>query len=247
MAFGLNGRVQVLQPKAAYRTSYRGTGEDAIPNYPSPNAKIYYYLPESVNEFSFEIMNEDKQTVYFYDSKNQKGRTNLNTSKGLHAFHWDMRNYGKASTSSWSHRGPRVAPGNYSIRIKTPNEKSEALLKVILDPRLEATGLTSRDLKVQEDLHLKVLRLKEEVSDLTNKIKDIKSGSSDNSKKANMQLLLDQIETKRGTYQRPMLMSQLSYLQSSISGGDQHPGQEALDRYEELRKRFLSIKAKLLP
>jgi len=247
MSFGLTGNVQLLQPKAAYRTSYRGTASDAIPYYPSPNAKVYYYLPESAKEFTFEIVNEAKQTVYFYDNKNQRDRSSLKTSKGLHVLQWDMRNYGKASTSSWSHRGPRVTPGNYSIRIKTANEKSEALLKVLLDPRMEATGLTSKDLKVQEELHLKVLKLKEEVSDLAKKIRDIKNGSSDDNKKAKMQGMLDQIETKRGTYQRPMLMSQLNYLQSSISGSDQHPGQEALNRYEELKERYLRIKSNVLP
>ena len=50
-----------------------------------------------------------------------------------------------------------------------------------------------------------------------------------------------QLFTKDGRYQKPMLISQISYLSSMLNSADQRPGKDAYERYEALKKQYDSI------
>jgi hypothetical protein len=103
-----------------------------------------------------------------------------------------------------------------------------------MDPRIEEEGKVTVA-NVQEQVKLS-LDVRNALSDARLAVAKLDEAQA-NSPKDVMQALReirDQLVTASRRYSRPMLVDQLNYLYSGLTRADQQPGQDAVDRYQEL-------------
>lgn len=263
-----NDKVHLFSPEATYRMRYRSSGKGSIPYYPGPGAIIDYYLPEEAgNGVSIEIFNAQNQIVRSFSSilnaseQEEDQSVSMSTGfslsgnspaipekKGWHRLKWDLRYAGPwhYNPKRSGRGGPMVAPGKYTIKLRTDGQVQERTLEVLIDPRVKAAGTTVSDLKKQEELALKLRGLQDQSRRMAAKIKAQKKNlakqlnDEDQGEAARQQYqALDRLErqlvTAEGRYQKPVLIAQINYLASMLDRADQLPGADAYARYEELK------------
>jgi photosystem II stability/assembly factor-like uncharacterized protein len=141
---------------------------------PPDGAIIDYYLKSApAGEVTLEILDAKNQLVRRYSSSEHptagRGRQaiadiwivpppSLTARAGMNRFVWDLR-YSTASGATGepenapAARGPQVLPGAYQIRLTVAGQHFTQPLKVVLDPRSNATPA---DLTKQFDLSMKI-------------------------------------------------------------------------------------------
>jgi hypothetical protein len=127
--------------------------------------------------------------------------------------------------------------------------------KILMDPRIEADGVTSADLKAQERIILDVLALQARAREIAAKVEKEKirltaavasGGPSAKAAKADLakvEALRAKLVTAGGRYPQGMLLDQIGYLASLLDGADQKPGRDAYVRMEELTAALDDIAA----
>ncbi len=231
----------LFTPRDSYRMRIRGSrGSSSGPEYPSPGVLFDYALGvESQEDILFEIQDSKGQKVRTFSSA--AGQPRLNTSKGAHRFLWDMRRDLPVEEtevqSRRPRRGPLVVPGTYVAILTIGERTSRSEFEIRLDPRVAADGVTLSDLKEQESLILKVLKLQNRARNTTSQLEKY---IEEFSKKEKILKILQGIRTKlvtsRGRYQQPMILDQIGYLSSMLDRADQKPGKDAYIRYDELQE-----------
>lgn len=268
----------LFQPADAFRYRHRGNSRNSIPHYPAAAAPIDYYLPEDAKSpLRLDILNEKGEIVRSFLSKDGiESKANalqrsmatgfweptpnpgLSAKAGVHRFAWNMEHAG-----AWDQResrryagGPMVAPGTYKVRLTVDGDSQEQTFRVLLDPRVEESGVSGQDVEAQVDLSLKAAdlmseakkglaavekerkslaeRLKEEETDQEAKVRDEK-----------LKAFEAALETAEGRYMKPMLIPQISYLYFMLNQADQRPGRDAYERYEELRAEWEALKGRI--
>ena len=255
---------QLFKPKNDFRSRYRGTNKSSVPNYPSPGIDIDYFLVDTVtSQLRLDILNVDKQIVRSYFSALpeikedqerdmatgfiKEGSTpSLKTAKGMHRFKWDGRHAGpwdkKASSAYKS--GPLVAPGDYAVRLTINGESQEKMFKVKPDPRVLAEGISIEDMKEQERLALECVSLLNKVKRHLESLEQEKKSLDDKNMQDKVDELnasINKLKTAEGRYQKPALISQISYLFSMLKQADQRPGKDAYKRLTELKEIFQEL------
>ncbi len=260
----LDNKHQLMQPKNDHRVRLRGTKKSAIPYYPSAGIDIDYYLADTVtSQLRLDILNGSNTIVRSYFSEApvseesderdmatgfiQEGTTpNLKTSKGVHRFKWDMRHAGpwdkKASKAYKS--GPLVSPGEYMVRLTVDGDTQEQAFKVKPDPRVIAEGITIEDMKEQERVALECVSLlnnaKRKLERIESEKKSLNEKTAD-TKLAELTQMINRLKTTEGRYQKPALISQISYLFSMLKQADQRPGKDAYKRLEDLKTQLQAL------
>jgi photosystem II stability/assembly factor-like uncharacterized protein len=123
---------------------------------PATGAVIYYQLPsklDSAAELTIEISDAGNNLVRKYSNKPDPkfvsypgGPTAdalLNTKGGLNRFVWDLRYTTLPGVTGvyieGSYAGHKVAPGTYTVRLKTGSQEKLSTFLVKADPRIKAT------------------------------------------------------------------------------------------------------------
>lgn len=252
--------LSLYPPKPATRSFHRGS--NSIPEYPRPSAVIDYYLPEDATTGvtlkissvanpklilrEFRNIFEIKDTTQT-DERNmqtefrRRGITSgLGTEKGMHRFRWDMRHYGEYDEEKDVYRGtgPMVAPGNYILTLTYNGQSVNQSIEVMMDPKVKAGGMTKADLHEQEMLSLKIRDLRNDINALS---KQIKKKMKNNEA---LEEIYSSIQTKEGRYEQPMLSAQVRYLYFMLQRADQRPGQDAYQRYDQLKAWYTDLMTK---
>jgi hypothetical protein len=124
---------------------------------PASGAVIYYQLPaklDSAAELTLEILDANNNPVRKYSQKadpkfvSYPGGPNadplLNVKSGLNRFVWDLRYATLPGVTGvyieGSYAGHKVAPGNYTVRLKIGSQEKQASFTVKADPRIKATA-----------------------------------------------------------------------------------------------------------
>ncbi|MEM6319355.1 MAG: hypothetical protein AAF960_16910 [Bacteroidota bacterium] len=174
----------------------------------------------------------------------------LKTSAGLHQFRWDMRHEGvwDKDPAKSGRNGTLVAPGEYTVRLKVNGQTFHETFQILADPKVLANGTTLADISAQEKLSLQVQDLYSKAARTLHTIEENKrkinakgqTKLTEKDKKRVQQLtqVTEQFSTKKGRYQKPMLLDQLGYLHYMISTADQKPGDDAYARYELLKEEL---------
>lgn len=258
---------KLFQPKDTYR--YRYSTYSGAPNvspalkYPAPSVIIDFYLPEKIDStIQLQILNENGQVIRSFTNKkgfkkanatrnmateeiNYSINTKLKATSGLHRFRWDMRHEG-----AWDEKkekafknGPFVSPGTYQVRLMVANQKLKQSFKLLLDPRMEESGVGLEQIKKQEKLALEVVELltqaKKKAAIIQKKMKNLKP-----SNKEELMLLKEKKEKlvqAKGRYTQPKLIAQIGYLYGILRRGDQMPGQDVYDRYQALKRELIEL------
>lgn len=265
-----NSDLFVLKVADTYRTPRIRGGSDV--EYKTPGAEVFYFVPDSLTgEITIQVLNALGKEIKSFTSKQQateeQGSTDMATgffrarggakglkkSQGWHKLNWDMRHWGAWDEESpkGSSYGPFVSPGEYTIQLQADTVVLEQKVTVLIDPRLEAAAICIDDLIQQEKLALNVRDLQSEAKKLSANIKvtldEIKALPEKKQKKKraereDLESLYAELNTADGRYMKPMLLSQISYLNSMINRADQVPGQDAYQRYEELKNAYIKLK-----
>jgi hypothetical protein len=256
--------VVLFQPKDTYRYRYqpfrRPHGLAPSPPYPQPSVIIDYFLPKKFEgTLQLQIVNAEGKTVRTFTNKDLPTKakserdmatneisysinSNLKSSKGAHRFRWDLRN-----TGAWSKkknqrfkRGPYAAPGKYTVRLLADGQTLEQSFELMADPRILQRGVTLDDLKKQEILALQVVDLlssaRQKANDIEKEIKQLKPNQKSELQK--LEALKKELVRAEGRYTETRFINQVEYLLGILRGGDQLPGKDAYDRYEELVKEY---------
>ena len=137
--------------------------EEPQANNPPNGAIVDYYLQGDATRVTLQILDAQGHVLRHFSS-NDKTEVKrpllpiaerwfpkpqvLETSAGEHRFVWDLAVGGSGSDmdddedSSAVPPGPRIAPGNYTLRLTVDGTQMEHPLRVIMDPRVEASQQT---------------------------------------------------------------------------------------------------------
>lgn len=234
-------KVALLPPREAVRTRLRGAG-----------ANLHYALPEDTAGLRLEIrdLSQDPPTLIrtIKPAKRRSGATReqgmrapftrrsggraFKANKGLHRYTWDMRGEGVSG------RGPLVLAGEYEVRLVHDGGESSQRLRLAMDPRIAAEGITDGDLQAQAELILKVQKLRQRASALTTKLKRLSKAQMMESRADKLSAIRNRLVNASGAYPQQMLVAQVRYLGSMIDRADQRPGRDAYQRFEQLQAQI---------
>jgi hypothetical protein len=131
--------------------------------------------------------------------------------------------------------GPTAVPGTYSVRLTAGRYTSTQPLTFIEDPRIAQDGVTMSELKEQFEHNMRVRDL---VSDMSKTLARLRAAraKATGEKLANLNDLAADLITPSIRYSKPALQTQVSYLYTLTNSTDQKIGQDAIERYNTLRK-----------
>ena len=257
--------------KDGIRNRMRASSDYNGPEYPSMGVTIDYYIKDQDQPVRLEIVNSEGQVVRSFvngrpsppvdterdmstEFSEPPAAGGLPNKQGINRYVWNMRHAGGWSENprrSYLGNGPMVSNGTYTARLTVGDQVMEEQFKVVLDPR--GSLVNDDDVAEQERLALEIQSFADEVAqlvatvakareDLQNSLETEKASKRAQRKKEQLDAIYYQLVTPPGTYMQPMLQSQTGYLSSMIGRADQRPGQDAYERFEELKSRFEAIK-----
>ena len=265
--------VLLYKPEDTYRMRYKSTEKNSVPHYPPTGVIIDFYLKDLLaDNLKLTIYNNEGAIVRTITKKEKKKDIKANDTDmatptfntrsdptvemkaGPQRITWDLRH-----TKPWDNgkgrrsRGPMVAPGEYKIELTANDTTVTQIVRILIDPRIKAAGVTENDLKSQEQLALQIRNLLTETRQIAEKIKVKRATIAKKTEvgKASKHMQNDdktlaaiesELVTKKGRYMTPMLIDQVRYLYSMLDRADQIPGKDAFDRYNELSGKFEVLK-----
>lgn len=179
----------------------------------------------------------------------------LSGEPGMNRFRWDMRHIGPWSEKAEDRfkKGPLARPGVYTLRLTAGDKLVTEQLQLVTDPRVLAQGTTVADIDEQVTFQLLLVDLLSEARRLEKAVADehasLESRRDELSPEEAARLLLvtdvrHAVKTADIIYPQPMLTDQIEYLYGMVSGADQAPGVEAIDRYAELAAQLAMLEEK---
>jgi hypothetical protein len=156
----------LYHPAPAFRIdndSFVGTPlppEEPAAENPPAGAMIDYFLKSQASKVSLEILDAQQQVVRRFSSEDHRAEKHsplpiaerwfpkpevLETTAGMHRFVWNLTwssSGGPGVDEESEYRnpsGPKVAPGNFQLRLTVDGVVQSQTLKVIMDPRSPAT------------------------------------------------------------------------------------------------------------
>jgi hypothetical protein len=195
MAAGIAAEdAHLFRPRAASRyltpDAPPGTGQN-----PPSGAVLYYWLraePKEKEEIALDVVDSADHVVRHFTNKDEKkdeggppsegddddagGMTKLPAKAGLNRFVWDLRSPDASKFKGlilWAGgtRGPRIAPGAYTLRFTAGGKTMAEPLQVVGDPRLPATAEAYGK---QYALLLKIRNKLTETHDAVNRIREVR-------------------------------------------------------------------------
>ena len=122
---------------------------------------------------------------------------------------------------------------------------------MIEDPRITASGITTADLRLQFEHNIKVRDLVSEVNQLVSRVRaaeqSLKGKTSELTPRNldRLDTLASHLITPGIRYSKPELQTHITYLYQMTNGADEKIGNDAVQRYQDLRKELDQRKAEL--
>jgi hypothetical protein len=141
-------------------------------------------------------------------------------------------------------------PGAYQARLRIGAASYTTTFNMLIDPRLAAEGVTNQDLVALFEHNTRMLELTNAVSRLNarlteaeNRLANAQGAAADTL--ARVRAVAAKVRTEPVRYGKPGLSAHVSYLRGMTSNVDQHPGSDALARYQVLKKEVDDAVAEL--
>ncbi|BCS35411.1 hypothetical protein TBR22_A46380 [Luteitalea sp. TBR-22] len=230
------------------------------PDYPGAVATIDYALPADAQAVSIDILDAKGGVLRTYASegpgtsttptqamrapgRRTLGAPRVGRTKGTHRFTWDMRLPGlpSAGNPEGGAFGPMVVPGTYAVRLTVDGVVAGTQpLKVRLDPRVVADGVTQADLQAQAELLAGVRDATRRAVEIAGRLGEVARGA-DAGRAGAAAALRAKLVTAGGNYPQPMLIDQLANVWRMANQADQRPGRDAVQRLDDLRADLAAI------
>jgi photosystem II stability/assembly factor-like uncharacterized protein len=236
---GQIGQHRLFAPSVTIRMRYAPSGGSPDqPEYPPMGARIDYVLGSAASDARLEILDAGGAAIRTVAPaaagagggpqqvrgvrRGGAGMASLPVRPGHNRFVWDLRH---------GDDGPLVPPGSYQVRLTAGGWSDTKPLRVRIDPRVAADGVTQADLVEQTAFLLKLRDAIRDARVLSEKLRDTRRD------------LYDRLVTASGPYPRPMLIDQLSNIQRMVGQADQKVGKDAYERFSDLTKELKAIQA----
>lgn len=154
-----------------------------------------------------------------------------------------------------------AAMGRYEARLSVDGETVSRGFQVLMDPRVEASGVTGSDLLAQVRLNLRIRDALSEARRTAARIEGLGEALEERSEAVDggsavgreTRALLDELRAVQRAlvsdrdirYPETMLIDQLDYLYGMTTTADQRPGEDARQRIEALEKELQQVMADL--
>jgi photosystem II stability/assembly factor-like uncharacterized protein len=178
----LNKSLHVFSINPAYRMpggGRRGGGRRAGGDITNagmnpPNGVVMNYYMKEVNDstkLSIQVMDKNRKLIKTFSTSSKENKVEVN--KGMNQFEWDM-NYPEAEKVEglilWNGpvTGPKAAPGNYFVKLKSGNDSTEAPFTIVADPNYK----TSQAEYEEQFSHL--ITIRDKSSEIMKAIKNIR-------------------------------------------------------------------------
>jgi photosystem II stability/assembly factor-like uncharacterized protein len=237
-----------------------GRAPDA-PEWSPVGAEIDYWLGRDAASVSLEIMDASGAVVRTYRSvgrgttttqaqemrapfQRTSGAPTLATTRGTHRFVWDLAVDVEGATG----RAPRAVPGAYQARLSVDGKAQTQPLRLELDPRLVADGVTVAHLRAQYELALEILAAMGDARETITRVEGAIRGAAEGGDvRGQLEEIHRALVTDRSisSYPQPMLADQFSYLYSNMVGTEQEPSGEMVKRLEVLKAELEAHRARL--
>jgi len=265
----------LFKPENAYRTpgggGFQFPATAAFGSNPPNGAVVHYYLKSKPREITLEFLDLTGKSVRKFTGKPPTegapppppsfggGEPPLPVETGLNRFVWNYRlpnATGLPGLIMWggSLAGPRVAPGNYQVRLSVDGKViSTENFSVKADPRLETTqadfqkqydflSQTHGKLSQTHEAILEIRDIRKQFEDLSGRMqpdqKDLKDKAVEITKKLTTveeELMQTKIKSSQDALNFPIkLNNKLAALASSVDGADYAPTKQSYDVYNDL-------------
>ena len=249
----------LFRPREAVRFGYSGdfggpesgAARPDAPQYPPSGAAIDYYLRTEPASLRIEIVDARGALVRAFTSDSVVsavppllgGTPRLAKTRGAHRMTWDLVWPGPWEAGRGSGRnGPLAAPGAYTVRMTVDGRMWTRPLRLRIDPRVAADGVTQADLEAQLAHNLRVRDLVTEVNRLVARIAEAKRTATVDAL-ARLTALEARLVTPPIRYSRPGLQAHIAYLYGLVTQADQRIGRDAVERYAVLRRELDAAQA----
>ena len=256
--------MHLFAPRAATRYRYRAgfggiegdrAATDDTPQYIAPGAVVDYWLASSA-PVSLDILDAKGAVVASYASDTAHGSDASRPMSagglpqgraGLNRFVWDMTYPGPWSENAAQRGrgGPMAAPGMYTVRLSAAGTSGTQPLVIAPDPRVTLDGVTPSVLDAQLAYNLRVRDLVTAANHTSEELRAARRSSGlTPASLTTLATLEAEFFTPTVRYSRPGLQTHITYLYSMSVGADQRVSQDAIERYEELRRALDSVNAR---
>jgi photosystem II stability/assembly factor-like uncharacterized protein len=233
---------QLLKPVTAVRVSPSadyGTDPKEGPEYRPPGAMIDYMLP-AATPVTLAIVDAQGTEIRRFSSDSPAARpargyrwrplwqTKLEATPGMHRLIWDLRR--------GTDRGPVVPPGDYTVVMTAGSVTARQPLRVVADPRVLASGVTTADLEAQYQHNLRVGKLASDTGAAATRL-----DTQDPAKLTALNGIAARLLTPPVRYSPPGLDTHVRYLASQTADFDGPVGNHPQERYTELRAAIDAI------
>ena len=245
--------------------------EEPTAENPPAGAIIDYFLKSSAGNVTLEILDTQQKLVRRFSSDEKHPEKHppvpiaerwlpkpevLQTTPGMHRFVWNLKwgNSGGPSADEESGyrspSGPKVVPGNYTVRLTVDGTTQTQTLKVVMDPRSPATlEILEQQLRLGQQMFAETMeahRVLTEIGSVQGQLADLepKLGGKNPALKASVVDAQEEIKTilSEGPAQQEQGGLQNSYaaLASAlrvVEGGDRAIPTQAIAVYKESSER----------
>ncbi len=254
-------------PRTAYRTNV--FGKDA-------NIKFYHgQETDSTTEVKISITGPAGDTLVVFTNQADETRhqRQLTVKKGFNTLHWNLRVDGPELVEDFVSmvlrnpaEGPKIPPGNYTVRLTVGDSEVEKPLVVRVDPRW--TEVSAADFQQQYAMGIDIANLIDEAHNLLKNIRAIRSQANDIAERATAAgyskelkeaaaeldkkltevedlIIQNKVETSQDAINYPRKFSNhVGRLYSVLVYADGKPTGGVIERYEDVKKEYTIIKTK---
>ncbi|HTV00559.1 MAG TPA: hypothetical protein VMF13_08490 [Luteitalea sp.] len=233
-------------------------GTSTAPDYPGAVASIDYTLPADARTVSVAIADAGGTVLRTFSSapseapagakpaapaplRSGGAAPRVATTRGTHRLQWDLRLPGLPTMTApeGGAGGPFVLPGAYVVRLTVDGVESAQTLRVRLDPRVTADGVTQADLVAQHELLTGIRETTTRALALRRRVEAVPAGDTEVARAAAS--LRTALVTAPGSYPQPMLIDQLASIWRMANQADQRPGGDAVIRLNDLRTELAAL------
>lgn len=262
-----SSKIQLFAPRESYRTQNGGFYGYGSPTPAPSGTSIFFFLkdkPDTATLIRLEILDSKGAVRKVFSSKPDKTKKEkkLEVAHGMNRLVWDMTfeepDITPGTILAYGYtEGPRVAPGNYAVRVTFGDQNQTQPFVVKKDPRWTATD---DDLMAKYNLALQARDELDRVHQAVRKLRSIRNQSNEivaraekagkgselkklaeamNKKITALEEQLIQTKNKAGQdpiNYPPMFDDHLDWLYLVVNEQDARPTQGCYDLYNDLKK-----------
>ena len=182
-------KITAIQPAKTVKYTFGSSRQRTnLGTNPLSGVSFDYYLPKNwtdSTDLTLEILDQNGMVIRTMTNKKDKQFKSweggppppqvIPSKAGLNRTHWDMRRETLPSVEGvfvrGDHRGHTVAPGIYTLRLKSGDQISETSCELVADPRLD---FSKTDYEKQQAMLMQIETAVKDIHESVNRLRNVK-------------------------------------------------------------------------